>query len=488
MTNNGIRLYNNNMSTRQNSDYGYDIQKVYLEMMLTDAETFVRCQSVFDHNAFDRRLQDQAKFINEYVIEHNAMPTFDIVNAATQGDLKHPGELMENHYDWLLSDFETFSRHKALESAILKSADLLEKGEYGSCEELVKQAVQIGLQKDLGTDYFADPKSRLEAIKDKNGQVSTGWASLDKRLFGGFNRGELNIFAGGSGSGKSLFLANMGVNWALAGLNVLYLTFELSENLVSMRLDSMTTDIPSRDIFKNIDDVQMKVKMIGKKSGAFQVKYMPTGKNANDIRSYLKEYEIKTGRKIDVMLVDYLDLMSPIAAKISAENLFVKDKYVSEELRNLAMELNCIFVTASQLNRSSVEEIEFDHSHISGGISKINTADNLIGIFTSRAMRERGRYQIQLMKTRSSSGVGMKVDLEFDLDSLRIRDLDEDDQDGYTSANNSGNSVLNSLKRNPASNSTDADPKQGESVGKVSAEADSTKLRSFLANLGGDED
>jgi hypothetical protein len=152
------------------------------------------------------------------------------------------------------------------------------------------------------------------------------------------------------------------------------------------------------------------------------------------------------------------------------------------------MELNCIFVTASQLNRSSVEEIEFDHSHISGGISKINTADNLIGIFTSRAMRERGRYQIQLMKTRSSSGVGMKVDLEFDLDSLRIRDLDEDDQDGYTSANNSGNSVLNSLKRNPASNSTDADPKQGESVGKVSAEADSTKLRSFLANLGGDED
>ena len=476
------------MSTRQNSDYGYDIQKVYLEMMLTDAETFVRCQSVFDHNAFDRRLQDQAKFINEYVIEHNAMPTFDIVNAATQGDLKHPGELMENHYDWLLSDFETFSRHKALESAILKSADLLEKGEYGSCEELVKQAVQIGLQKDLGTDYFADPKSRLEAIKDKNGQVSTGWASLDKRLFGGFNRGELNIFAGGSGSGKSLFLANMGVNWALAGLNVLYLTFELSENLVSMRLDSMTTDIPSRDIFKNIDDVQMKVKMIGKKSGAFQVKYMPTGKNANDIRSYLKEYEIKTGRKIDVMLVDYLDLMSPIAAKISAENLFVKDKYVSEELRNLAMELNCIFVTASQLNRSSVEEIEFDHSHISGGISKINTADNLIGIFTSRAMRERGRYQIQLMKTRSSSGVGMKVDLEFDLDSLRIRDLDEDDQDGYTSANNSGNSVLNSLKRNPASNSTDADPKQGESVGKVSAEADSTKLRSFLANLGGDED
>ena len=473
--------------TRQNADYGYDIQKVYLEMMLTDAETFVRCQAVFNDQAFDRRLQSAAKFINDYVVEHNAMPTFDIVNAATDSNLKHPGDLAENHYDWLLMEFETFSKHKALEAAILKSADLLEKGEYGPVEDLVKKAVQIGLQKDLGTDYWKDPRSRLEAIKDKNGQVSTGWATLDKKLFGGFNRGELNIFAGGSGAGKSLFLANMGVNWCLQGLNVLYLTFELSENLVSMRLDSMTTDIPSRDIFKNIEDVEMKVKMIGKKAGAFQVKYMPTGKTANDLRSYIKEFEIKTGRKIDVVLVDYLDLMMPIAKRISAENLFVKDKYVSEELRDLAMELNCLFVTASQLNRASVEEIEFDHSHISGGLSKIQTADNVIGIFTSRAMRERGRYQIQLMKTRSSSGVGAKIDLEFDVDSLRIRDLAEDDD--YQEFSKRKSTVFDQIKRSSGALNPDEpkeDPTQGDTVGKIKAQTDSTKLKQFLNNLGTD--
>jgi archaellum biogenesis ATPase FlaH len=468
------------MTTRQNTDYGYDIQRVYLEMFMTDAESFVRCQGVFDPDTFDRRLIEPAKFVKNYVDEHNALPTFDMVNAATQSDLKHPGDLAENHYDWLLQDFETFSKHKALEAAILKSADLLEKGEYGACEDLVKQAVQIGLQKDLGTDYFLSPRDRLMAIKDKNGQISTGWPTLDKKLFGGFNRGELNIFAGGSGSGKSLFLANMGVNWCLQGLNVMYLTFELSENLVSMRLDSMVSDIPSRDVFKSIDDVELKVKMIGKKSGAFQVKYMPTGKTANDVRAYLKEYEIKTGKKIDVLLIDYLDLMHPIGQKISAENLFVKDKYVSEELRNLAMELNTIFVTASQLNRAAVEEIEFDHSMISGGISKINTADNLIGIFTSRAMRERGRYQIQLMKTRSSSGVGMKVDLSFNVDTLRIEDLGEDDQEQATAgATNSASSIVNSIKRSSSST-----PDEGEPVKKINAEADSAKLRSFLNNLG----
>ena len=474
------------MTTRQNTDYGYDIQRVYLEMFMTDAESFVRCQGVFDPETFDRRLIEPAKFVKSYVDEHNALPTFDMVNAATQSDLKHPGDLMENHYDWLLQDFETFSKHKALEAAILKSADLLEKGEYGACEDLVKQAVQIGLQKDLGTDYFLDPRARLNAIKDKNGQISTGWPTLDKKLFGGFNRGELNIFAGGSGSGKSLFLANMGVNWCLQGLNVMYLTFELSENLVSMRLDSMVSDIPSRDVFKSLDDVEMKVKMIGKKSGAFQVKYMPTGKTANDVRAYLKEYEIKTGRKIDVLLIDYLDLMHPIGQKISAENLFVKDKYVSEELRNLAMELNTIFVTASQLNRGAVEEIEFDHSMISGGISKINTADNVIGIFTSRAMRERGRYQIQLMKTRSSSGVGMKVDLAFNVDTLRIEDLGEDDQDqGSASNTSSSSSIVDALKRNNASSSSSSseDPDDGAPVAKVTAKTDSTKLRDFLNNL-----
>jgi replicative DNA helicase len=309
---------------------------------------------------------------------------------------------------------------------------------------------------------------------------------MDKKLFGGFNRGELNIFAGGSGAGKSLFLANIGVNMAEKGLNVIYLTLELAESLVSMRLDSMTTGIPSRDVFKSIDDVEMKVKIIGKKSGAFQVKYMPSGKTANDVRSYIKEYEIKTGKKVDVLLIDYLDLLMPAGTKVSAENLFIKDKYVSEELRNLAMELNTVFVTAAQLNRGAVEEIEFDHSHISGGLSKIQTADNVFGIFTSRAMRERGRYQLQLMKTRNSSGVGQKIDLGFNLDTLRIEDLGEDGEDDYSGANSqtSGNNVLSQIQRNNSNNTESDEPNKGSNVGKIRAEADSTALRSFLGQLG----
>jgi hypothetical protein len=112
----------------------------------------------------------------------------------------------------------------------------------------------------------------------------------------------------------------------------------------------------------------------------------------------------------------------PVSIKVNPNDQFIKDKYVSEELRNLAKELGILMVTASQLNRSAVEEVEFDHSHIAGGISKINTADNVFGIFTSRAMKERGRYQIQCMKSRSSTGVGQKIDLEYNIETMRITD------------------------------------------------------------------
>jgi len=196
------------------------------------------------------------------------------------------------------------------------------------------------------------------------------------------------------------------------------------------------------------------------------------------------------GRKVDVLLVDYLDLLMPIGKKISAENLFVKDKYVSEELRNLAMEKNCLFVTAAQLNRGAVEEVEFDHSHISGGLSKIQTADNVFGIFTSRAMRERGRYQIQLMKTRSSSGVGQKIDLEFNIDSLRITDLEDEDGYGNNSSQSAGSSLLNQIKQrqtvvDPATG--EVDPNSLTSAPKVQAKVESTKLRELLNNLPSDD-
>ena len=451
-------------------EYTPDLQKLFLEMMMQDAQNYVRVQNIFNPENFDRSLKETATFIAEHSTKHATLPTYEMVKASTGVELKPIPDMIDGHSDWFLLEFEQFTRRQELERAILKSADMLEKGEYDPVEKLIKDAVQISLTRDMGTDYFHDPKSRINKYFNSGGQVSTGWPAMDRILYGGMSRGELNVFAGGSGSGKSLVMMNIALNWVLQGLSGVYITLELSEELTSLRTDAMLTNMSTKDIRKDIDTTTMKVRLVGKKSGKYRVKALAAQSNINDIRAYLKEVQVQTGMPVDFVMVDYLDLLMPVSAKVSPNDLFVKDKYVSEELRNLANELGILLVTASQLNRSAVEEIEFDHSHISGGISKINTADNVFGIFTSRAMRERGRYQIQCMKSRSSTGVGMKVDLAYDIDTMRITDLGEDEQDNRPQGN-----IMDQIKNKPVG--------QDPEVGKITATLQSSKLKDMLAGL-----
>ena len=444
-------------------DYSTELQKLYIDFLLADKDLFVRCNAILESSYFDRQFRDTVDFIKKHVEEYSDVPMLEQVNAVGNiGATDVRATMTDEHKNWFMDNFEQFCRHKALEAAILASADKLERKEYGTVEGIIKAATEIGLAKDFGTDYWEDPAGRIQSIKDSRGQNSTGWLTFDRFLYGGFNTGELNIFAGGSGSGKSLFMQNLALNWALQGKNVVYISLELSEELCSMRLDAMLTGMGTKDVMKNADDVTLRVKMASKKAGGLQIVQMKNGCTVNDIRAYLKEFQIQNNIKVDALLIDYLDLMMLVSVKVNPNDQFIKDKFVSEELRNLAIELGVLFVTASQLNRSAVDEIEFDHSHIAGGISKINTADNLIGIFSSRAMRERGRVQIQFMKTRSSSGVGQKLDLKFNIDSLRIEDLDEDEQE-----DNSTTSIYQKLKtkssvapagENVAENNIDASP------------------------------
>lgn len=411
----------------QVKEYNVDLQRLFVEFLAQDKDLFARVNGIINPLYFDRELRKAVEFIQEHTSGYSALPTLEQIRATTNVELQELKDVDERHQNWFIDEFETFCKHKALESAILESADMLEKGQYGPVERKIKEAVQIGLAKHMGTDYWQDPAERIERVRNQRGGTSTGWKDIDNKLYGGFNRGELNIFAAPSGGGKSLFLQNLALNWSIAGLNVVYITLELSEELSSMRLDSMITGMNTRDVFKNKDDVDLKVRMQGKQAGKLQIVQLPNGVTINAISSYLREFEVKNDIKVDGVLIDYLDLMMPAQSKVSPSDLYIKDKFVSEEMRNFAVEHDILFATASQLNRAAVEEVEFDHSHIAGGLSKVQTADNVIGIFTSQAMRERGRYQVQFMKTRSSSGVGQKVDLKFDIAGLRIEDLDDDE-------------------------------------------------------------
>ena len=223
-------------------DYSTELQKLYIDFLLADKDLFVRCNAILESSYFDRQFRDTVDFIKKHVEEYSDVPMLEQVRAVSGVDVQDVKDRVnDEHRNWFMDNFEQFCRHKALEGAILASADKLERKEYGTVEGLIKEAVEIGLAKDFGTNYWEDPAGRIQAIKDNRGQNTTGWETFDRVLYGGFNTGELNIFAGGSGSGKSLFMQNLALNWALQGKNVVYISLELSEELCAMRLDAMLT-------------------------------------------------------------------------------------------------------------------------------------------------------------------------------------------------------------------------------------------------------
>ena len=403
-------------------------QKLLIDILLSSEEVFVRCQNILKPQYWNQKFRRAVKYILDYANDHKALPKIQQLNVETQGDFELIPDINSHHVEAFLQEIEEFCKNRALAEAVLSAVDLIEKGNYGEVEKRVRDAILISLVSDVGTDYFADPRDRLNRIKSNNGQVSTGWKTVDQKLYGGVNRGEITIWAAPSGVGKSLFLQNLSLNFIKQKLNVIYISLELSEELTSMRVDSMLTGVSTTDIFRRLDDVEIKVRQSSRTSGSFHIKQMPQGSTTNDIKAYLKAYEIETGQRADALIVDYLDLLYPNNKKINPSDLFIKDKFVTEELRGLAVERKIICQTASQLNRGSINEQEHDQSMIAGGISKIHTADNVITIYATQAMKERGQYQIQFIKTRSSSGVGSKLFLGFDPATLKIFDLEDQGQ------------------------------------------------------------
>lgn len=409
-------------------NYTFEFQEMLLNFLISDPTSYTRCQGILKPEYWQDRLRPAVRYVMKFTDEFRVLPKPEQIIAETGVEVYQVNDITSQHSEWFLKEIEQFCRHRAVETVIMEGADLVETGQYSEVETKLKDALTISLQTDLGTSYFDDPKKRIQEVLDRQDVVSTGWNALDSRLYGGFTKGTLNIFAGGSGSGKSLFLQNLALNWSFMGHDVIYFSLELSENLVAARLDSMVTGYTTKDIFRKLDDVDLRVRMQGKKSGAIMIKKLPeAGTTTNMLRAYMKEYEIQNGKRPTAVLCDYLDLMYPNNAKINPSDMFVKDKFVSEELRAFASEFHLLFATASQLNRGATQANgAFDHSHIAGGISKINTADNVFGIYTTPGMKERGEYQLQFLKTRSSASVGMTIDLAFDTNSLRISDPDPD--------------------------------------------------------------
>lgn len=401
--------------------YDLEMQKLYLGVLLSDNELFTRVRPITKVEHFDGKLKKAVSEILEYADKYSGVPDPELIKSKTGVELPVPAKIDYSIEKWFIDDYPKFCLHKALETAVVKSSDLLGSEDYGQIENLIKAAMQTRLVEDYGLNYHENAKERLKNILDRSGNITTCFDALD-HVVGKLNYGDLVIYAGGSGSGKSLMLQNNSIDYWKQGKHVIYITLELHPELCARRMDAMFLEKTTSSLYDNLDAVDHAIKKAGEKSGgSIHIKFMPSGTSTLELKAFIKDYIQNTGIKPDVIAIDYLDLLSP-AQKVSLGDTFAKDKAVSEEVRNMMQELQILAISASQLNRTAVGSDDLDHSHISGGISKINTADLVIGIVVTDAMREKGVYELQVLKTRNSSGTGRRVRLKFLTECMRMKD------------------------------------------------------------------
>jgi KaiC/GvpD/RAD55 family RecA-like ATPase len=398
-------------------------QRLALSCFAANRDLFALCQAIVKPSYFDPSLKKTVRFMQEYFEKYKDVPKLQTIRAESGMLLEDVGKIERADQAYIASEVEEFCRNRAVTEAIIAAPELLQKEDFGSIIESMKQAISVGLLKDMGIDYFKDPEERLKKTLDPGNKYSTGWPELDEKLGGGVARQELIMFAANSGGGKSMTMLNLAKNFLAQGLNGVYISLEMGEGTVSKRLDSMITKIGQDNLLKELAKVAGLIEKAGGKMGQFIIKRMPENRTTiNTIRSYLQQLEQSLGFRPDFIVVDYLDIMGTTHS-ISLDNLFVKDKYVTEEVRSLGFDFDAIMISASQLNRSAIEAEKLNQSHVGGGISKIQTSDYTVAVKQDDLMRAAGEIYFEILKSRNSGGVGARILLGWDPISLCILSL-----------------------------------------------------------------
>ena len=428
-------------------------QKTLIELIYSDPSVFARVKPILKPEYFDKKFQPTISYLIDFSNQFNTLPLIEQLNTEVRLDYNKINGI-ENNINtqssilWLA---EQFIKKRALEIAVEEAYGLIAKGETSGIDKIIKDAQQISLQKDLGMNFWDKPAEWLEQQESEQGILPTGWNTFDDLMYGGFGWGELNYVVAPVNSGKSLCMQNLAINWSMMGYNVLFFTLEMNRRLVGKRMASMVSSVPYRDIRKDINKVSDSIiyKRKDIQPGILQIADLPIGCNANDIESFIQEFEIEKNIIPNIIIIDYADIMSPCDRRIDPNNLNRVDKAISLELRDIARERtrngkNTMVLTASQITKDSMDEMEFGMSNVAGGTTKTQNADNIFSVRTNDAMRQRGEYEFKFLKTRNSGSKDKKLKMKFNVDTLLISDLEEIQVQNPVFDNNQN--VLNSIK------------------------------------------
>lgn len=325
--------------------------------------------------------------------------------------------------DYVVDQVAMFARHQAVAKAFEEGIPKLDKKDFAAIENLMKKALNIGAHADVDTYDYAvmiDNRTgeRLDKIAGKATPtgITTGYPIINEALFHeGWGRRELSVIMGGAKAGKTTALIDFGINAWAAGFNVGYVTLEVSAKIVGERMDANISEHDIRkladhvhDVRKKVQDFVAKARRPGGDGAKFLMQEFPTGSlTVSELRRLIERWKAK-GTKIDLLIVDYADLMAPDRiTESSTEN----SKSVYVNLRGLAMQEDLAVLTATQTNRQGYTAAVARAEHVSDDFNKIRIADVVISINKTEEERTAKQCRLYFAACRNNeSGFTLRVE------------------------------------------------------------------------------
>ena len=237
-------------------------------------------------------------------------------------------------------------------------------------------------------------------------------------------------------SHNSIFLCNDAAYFVRAGKNVLFITCEMAKEKVTRRISANLFDMKLEDydiLVESPEKVRKKLNnfynMNGFPPGKLRIKELPTGQGTVfDVEKLIKEVEDTFKYKVDVVLIDYINIMSNYRQP-NSENTYLKIKSLAEDLRGLAVKYDLIVDTASQIGRSALNESDIDITDVSESMGLIHTVDSCIGVIQTEDMRvgdlnEDGiavpYYWLKVLKIREGEGKDTKFRVDINYNKMKL--------------------------------------------------------------------
>lgn len=184
--------------------------------------------------------------------------------------------------------------------------------------------------------------------------VPSGFFSLDK-VTNGFQKSDLILIAARPSMGKTAFALNIAVNAAFENKKVAIFSLEMSKEQIGHRILSSCSQIDSLKLTNGtVSDEELLhlVNTLNNVSARANIFIDDTaGITVMELRS--KARRLKTSQGLDIVLIDYLQLMQGSVSRASLEsNRQQEISEISRSLKALARELNVPIIALSQLSRN----------------------------------------------------------------------------------------------------------------------------------------